>query len=537
MKLSISLLLLLSALAIPSQAETLTWKTGGGNLNDPNMWTDSLGADATFAPGDNGVINNGGTFEVDAGYAMDLGGGSLSFTTANGEGTLQGGGRITGDGTITIDIANPRFSLRTYNLLSDFEGDIVVNSNGTGIFRLGSNTNNNQDFGDGTIIMNGGFLRIEVADNETATILTTIRLTNGATISAHAKNMVNVTDLEIGDGMTDETVTWTGRGDGAETGSGTGNTILNVYGELSGSAGSTFILNGARPSGDYTATVKLHSENSYEGTLRVVGKDNTGGSVLRLMNAGAAQYATVDLQGGTAGAGVRTARANLSVDVNSATIGGLIGNANSMVTSTVASTLTVNNSEDNVFSGVIENGAGLALVKDGAGTLTLGNANTYAGGTTITEGILVAGNENALGTGNVTINGGELQLGGNLTLGGDLIMTSGTMDLSYLQTITSSGGTLSLSDAFGLTIDITGLGYSEGLILDLFEGFGTINFDSGTVTLVDGSSIYNGYFWADGSIRATAESPVIPEPTTAALFALAACGLVGRRNRRGVSVA
>jgi outer membrane autotransporter protein len=104
--------------------------------------------------------------------------------------------------------------------------------------------------------------------------------------------------------------------------------------------------------------------------------------------------------------------------------------------------LTVgSNNDSTTVSGVIEDhfpggggDVGGSLVKVGTGTLTLLGDNTYSGGTTISDGTLVAGTlnaaqtiSNALGTGNVFLNGGTLRtpsldpliinVGGNYTQG------------------------------------------------------------------------------------------------------------------------
>ena len=94
-----------------------------------------------------------------------------------------------------------------------------------------------------------------------------------------------------------------------------------------------------------------------------------------------------------------------------------------------AAKLTVgSNSLSTAFSGLIQNGglnggtAG-AFAKTGTGTLTLSNANTYTGGTTVSQGALLVTNRtgSATGTGTVTVNagifGGTGRVSGAVTIG------------------------------------------------------------------------------------------------------------------------
>ncbi|WP_408588580.1 autotransporter-associated beta strand repeat-containing protein [Salmonella enterica] len=111
---------------------------------------------------------------------------------------------------------------------------------------------------------------------------------------------------------------------------------------------------------------------------------------------------------------------------------------------------TVNTVLENVDANSGWNGQ--SLTKTGAGTLILNAENTYTGGTTISDGTLVATNVEALGTGNVTDNATlELNTGGdfdNAISGSGQVVKSGDKTLtlsganSYSGATTISGGTL-----------------------------------------------------------------------------------------------
>ncbi|EEE9272908.1 AIDA autotransporter-like protein ShdA, partial [Salmonella enterica subsp. enterica serovar Derby] len=96
---------------------------------------------------------------------------------------------------------------------------------------------------------------------------------------------------------------------------------------------------------------------------------------------------------------------------------------------------TVNTVLENVDANSGWNGQ--SLTKTGAGTLILNAENTYTGGTTISEGTLVANNVEALGTGNVTDNATlELNTGGDFD---NAISGSGQVVKSGDKTLTLSG--------------------------------------------------------------------------------------------------
>ncbi len=86
------------------------------------------------------------------------------------------------------------------------------------------------------------------------------------------------------------------------------------------------------------------------------------------------------------------------------------------------------NSGNDAVNGVI---SGSNLIKNGLGTLTLTNANTYAGGTLIMAGALAADNASgsATGTGNVAVNGTLAGIGSVVPSAGNSVMvnTGGTI--------------------------------------------------------------------------------------------------------------
>ena len=99
-------------------------------------------------------------------------------------------------------------------------------------------------------------------------------------------------------------------------------------------------------------------------------------------------------------------------------------------------TLTVTGPKDTTISGVVSDdptGSGtlLGIAKNGTGTLTLNNNNTYSGGTDLNNGTLVVGANLALGNGDVNVNGGTLRTAEgaplSYTVGNDLNVNSGTL--------------------------------------------------------------------------------------------------------------
>src|SRR5208337_4622589 len=163
-------------------------------------------------------------------------------------------------------------------------------------------------------------------------------------------------------------------------------------------AGTSSILNGSingvgSLTKDGLGTLTLTGTNTYSGGTNIAeGILQAGSSTALSTNSAFSVISLLDLHG-----------------FNN-TIGSLSGTG--VVTNNGGSpaTLTVGgNNTNTTFSGTLTDGtSSLGFTKTGTGTLILGGANTYSGGTIVNNGTLLVNNSQALGLGNVVVNGGVL---------------------------------------------------------------------------------------------------------------------------------
>ncbi len=122
--------------------------------------------------------------------------------------------------------------------------------------------------------------------------------------------------------------------------------------------------------------------------------------------------------------------------------------------------------------------SGNSLAKVGTGTLTLSGANTYSGGTTVSDGVLVAahktaGTIDALGSGAVTLDGGTLRV----SVTGDLQNSIAFNDAKTSTLSAASGKNVTLTNASTVTLG-----------LNAVAQFGTLT-DTGTLIFGAGTAI------------------------------------------------
>ncbi len=359
-----------------------------------------------------GQLTIGGAF-----YVGNLGMGTLTLNggridsgsvwVARGSALVNGGTMVISGTTSGLDVgstANPTLTVTA--------GIIQTN-----LVRLGG--------GSGIINVNGGTLSagdIHVGELGTGTFNLTKGLvvaTGGVTLGVNAADSGALTlsgSSLVGELQTTQVIRGLGRGtvtfnggvlvatadQNLLSGFAAGDVKINAGGAIIHSNGhDTAVL--AQLSGVGALTQAGAGSLTLSGSNTFTGGVIVNGGVIHMLNANALGASTNSLQIEFGG-----------VDLGgfTVTVGNLNGTTNSVIGSSVAttSTLVTNGSGTSNFQGFIQDnnlipGGTVALRKTGAGTLTLSGSNNYSGGTTLSAGTLNLGNESALGTGGLFIQG------------------------------------------------------------------------------------------------------------------------------------
>ncbi|EKD4000807.1 autotransporter-associated beta strand repeat-containing protein [Salmonella enterica] len=403
--------------------------TGGTTINDGTLIATSVDALGSGDVTDNATLelNTGGTFDnaiSGSGQVVKSGDKMLTLSGANS----YSGGTLISDGTL---VASNVESLGT--------GDVT--NNATLELNTGGDFTNNIG-GSGQVVKSG---------DETLTLSGANSYTGGTLISGGTLVASNVEALGTGD-VTDNAVLELNTGgdfDNAISGSGqvvkSGDETLTLSGSNT-YTGGTLISGGtlvasnveALGTGDVTddATLELNTGGTFDNAISGSGQvEKSGDETLTLSGSNTYTGGTL-ISGGTLVA--------TSVDA--------LGTGD--VTDDATLELNTGGTFDNAISGSGQ------VVKSGDDVLTLSGANSYSGGTLISDGTLVASNVEALGTGDVTDNATlELNTGGtfdNVISGSGQVVKSGDETLtlsganSYTGGTTISGGTLVASNVEAL---------------------------------------------------------------------------------------
>ncbi len=410
----------------------------GVDANDNTNYELSTGL--SWYAGANSARAAHGTFTVDADSTFTVTS-ELDETTATSN---WNGSKLTkqGDGTLILSNTGNDYGdtvidggiLAAKDAASIGTGDVTIAESAT--LALSQGTLDNNVTGEGQIVKSGSDELIVTGDNNYSGGTT---ITGGTLTADHADSLgtgaiANSGVLQVGEGELENTL------------SGAGSLVKTGTGELT-----------------------LSGDNSYSGTTTITGgtltadhADSLGTGTIA--NNGVLQVGEGELENTLSGSGslVKTGTGELTLSGDNNYSGGttiddgtlIADNADSLGTGAIA-----NNGVLQVGEGELKNtlsGTG-SLVKIGTGELTLSGDNTYSGGTTIDDGVLIAANVNALSGGDVD-NSGTLMLDAN-----------GAFELANVTT--HSGATTAL--AAGSTLDAGQLTQEDGSTLSIDLGAAT----------------------------------------------------------------
>lgn len=416
---------------------------GTGNWATANNWnpnsvpgnTATLTFDGANAGGQY-TITLGGANRTTAGITFANATGANAFTFSVGNTLIVNAGGITNNDadTQTFNVLVQVGAAQTWNASA---GDLVFNAVNLNANLTLSGSN------DITLGNSGGSLTLN--NNRT--------LTNNATgaVTVGPINLSNRTLTATGTGTT--SVTGVVSGSGSILKSGTGTLRLsgtNTY------TGSTTISQG-------TIIVDANAPSGSAGALG----NSTGAITLNNASTGANNTALLI---GTSGVTVGRAVTVANSGSGTPTIGGNITTGTGTFTGNITLNKTTQFNADGTSTITFQTGtfSGTGgVTKTGDGTVVFAGAKGYSGTTTVNEGTLRAeSNAGALGTGTLTLAGGELELANN----------SG---LSFNRNTTITGNATVTSDRLA-----TGAGVTHTL--------GTLSIGSNTLTVEAGGNVTSG---------------------------------------------
>ena len=316
---------------------------------------------------------------------------------------------------------------------------------------------------------------------------------SGASAARTFANDVSVNgNVTFGDGSNNGAMLFASSanlGNAGETRTFTVNAKTTFSGEVSGGAGLTKTGSGV---------LTLSGSNSYSGGTTFASGMLSAGSN------GSFGTGAMTFAGGAVGSADSTPHtfANSMVFLGDLTIGNYI---DSMGALTFTSQVDLGNTDRRLttkanatFTGAIANGS---ITKDGLGALVLSGSNSYAGGTTLFEGTLLAGSDQAFGSGMMNLNGGIIgSASGQRSFSNAVSMIGGPVqfgDSEHLASLLFTGSTTLAAGqkTFNTVADTTFTGILAG------SGASLIKTGDGILTLTNANTYDGGTQIQNGVIR------------------------------------
>jgi fibronectin-binding autotransporter adhesin len=469
--------------------QTTTANTNDLHFSSGTNYTGSFTVTVNGARSANSIIFEEGTLTLSGGTSITLGGGGgvnsgLIFNSGTGANTistaiilgstaaftnnddsLQTISGTVNNGVFALTLANTSTGGITLSNVISGSGAVTINNIGTGVTTF-SNTGSTYS---GQLTVQSGTLSIDTANDS----------------GSNGELGNNGNAVILGGSGTTGTLEYTGVTDASSKkftmalgGTGvfqvdTAATTLTLSGVIDGSGGLT--KTGA-------GTLSLNALNTYSGDTTI------NGGTLLLGNAAGIPSGT-----GKGNVIIGSSGTLSTNDKDAISINGLSGGGVVQKTGGSPDTITLgNNNANGSFSGVLQDGGStheLVIIKTGSGTQTFSGNNTYAGATTIQNGILSVSSLNKVSGGSASSNLGHpiTVANGTIAIGA----TTNTGQLTYTGTGETTDRVINLAGTTGgATLDQSGTG-----TLTFSSNFTATGAGSKTLTLqgsTAGGGVING---------------------------------------------
>lgn len=143
-----------------------------------------------------------------------------------------------------------------------------------------------------------------------------------------------------------------------------------------------------------------------------------------------------------------------------------------------------------------------SLIKNGPGTITLSQSNSYTGGTTVNNGSVSVANGGAFGSGNVTLAGGSvMDIQPSLTVANPIILTSANTTEANVNVTTGSSTLSGLISGISQKLKKTGSGTLYLSQANTYSG--DTNIFEGVLVLSNAGSAGSGNFFSSQTLSTT----------------------------------
>ena len=455
------------------------------------------------------ITGSGGFTKIGAGVVTLTGNNSTSGGTLVSQGTLMGGASTSfGSGSIVLGDGNTGTS--SIILMANSSGNttianaITVANLGTGLVSIGGTNTGNTSFNlwNGTLTLNRN---VQVFGDTTpgssgrTSLSGQITGSGGITVTQGRVTLQNGTNNFTGPVAVNSGATLQ-----LDVGGGTNEVIPNssavtVNGSLNFASGGTETIGSLAGSGtvssvvggNYSLVIGGSASTTFSGVI------NNGSGTVSLTKSGTG---ALTLSGTSSYSGTTT------ISNGTLQVAGLLGGGNYGAAISNNASLAFSNSASQTLSGVIS-GSG-TLTKAGLGTLTLSQANSYSGGTVVSQGTLMGGASTSFGSGSIVLGDGNTgtssvvlvaNSSGNTTIANAITVANlGTGLVSIGGTNTGSGsynawtGTLTLNRNVQLFGDTTPGSSGRTSFLGQITGSGGITVTQGCVTLQSTTNNFTG---------------------------------------------